>query len=481
MTSTTATPSRPLPAWLKTCLLGALVFIVCWGGAIAWWRASNSEPGAGDLVLMLLALPCTVLLVFKLGKRFVPPRSPAPAAAASGSASAQAAAAPLAPPLAILAAALRSPHGASPEELAAAIAEGKAWPDLDPELVDDDGFPVMSARSSDAVDEAVQEEISDWLLLNGAAELRFSEVQWRALILGTAVARELAAHAMSELLSPEIHPPKLRLIPVLPMGWTLEQQAAAGLWFRHTVSQFGWPAADLVPVELTGASGHQARPATPNQLLGQFLNQFALDSRAGDARLAALIIACESHIDQESVDVWAGSATLFTPTRQQGLVPGEGAAGLLLTSLQDGGLAKGTVFAQLHPMVDACRDASLDEVKRVENRLLADLAERVTRSAGLALSRVAAIAADTDHRANRGLELMGLASSALPQLDGTLDVARVGVPLGACGAVPWIAALALARHHALDSRAPVLFISNDDPLSCCAALVCPPGAASSAC
>jgi hypothetical protein len=105
---------------------------------------------------------------------------------------------------------------------------------------------------------------------------------------------------------------------------------------------------------------------------------------------------------------------------------------------------------------------------------IAELAERVATGAGLALSRVAAIAADTDHRANRGLELMGLASATLPQLDDTLDVARVGVALGACGAVPFVSALALAAHQALSCGAPALFISNDDPIACCAALVCPP-------
>ena len=140
-------------------------------------------------------------------------------------------------------------------------------------------------------------------------------------------------------------------------------------------------------------------------------------------------------------------------------------------------MLEAALFAQLHPMLQARRDAALDEVKRVEPRLMADLSAHVTRAADMELSMVAAIAADTDHRARHGLEMMGLASSTLPQLDGTLDVARAGVPFGACGAVPFIAALALARHHALDANAPALFISNNDPLSCCAALVCPPGVA----
>ncbi|QNA87283.1 hypothetical protein G4G28_00255 [Massilia sp. Dwa41.01b] len=39
----------------------------------------------------------------------------------------------------------------------------------------------MSARSNDAVDEALQEEIGEWLTEQGMAQLRWSEAQWRAL------------------------------------------------------------------------------------------------------------------------------------------------------------------------------------------------------------------------------------------------------------------------------------------------------------
>ncbi|QNA87282.1 hypothetical protein G4G28_00250 [Massilia sp. Dwa41.01b] len=37
-------------------------------------------------------------------------------------------------------------------------------------------------------------------------------------------------------------PPALRLLPLLPSGWTVEQRSAASLWLKHVVVQFGWPA-----------------------------------------------------------------------------------------------------------------------------------------------------------------------------------------------------------------------------------------------
>lgn len=470
MTSTTATPGRSLPGWLKFGLLAAGVFVLCWAGAIAWWRGSHSEPGAADLALALLALPLGLVLAgWGIGK-FAATRPAAAQPAAPTQAAQAASAAPMAPPLAILASALRSPYGASTEELAAAIAEERARPDLDSELVDDDGFPVNSARSLDAVDETLQEEINEWLALNGLTELHFSEVQWRALTLGTAVARELAAQAASELLPIDGPAPTLRLASLLPPAWTAWQRGAAIKWFQHTLAQFGWPAAAIVAADLPPASGEAA---------AALFSRLVQDSHTGNAHSVSLVIACDSQIDQDIVDEWAAKGSLLTPRRQQGRVPGEGAAGLLLTSLHTAQGIDGAMFAQLHPMLEGRRDASLDEVKRVEPKVMAELVQGAVQAAGLDLSQVAVIAADTDGRSNRTQELMGLASSALPQLDGSSDVARLGAALGSCGAVPALCALALAHHHAL-TGAPALFVSNDDPDTCRVALVCPPSAGAAA-
>jgi len=80
-------------------------------------------------------------------------RAPAPAVAlpSTPAAPALAPSTPAPASLAMLATALRMPHGASPEELLAMLARDKAQPDLDAQLIDDDGYPVMAARSDDAV------------------------------------------------------------------------------------------------------------------------------------------------------------------------------------------------------------------------------------------------------------------------------------------------------------------------------------------
>lgn len=380
-----------------------------------------------------------------------PVSQPAPAAPAA------------APPLALLAAALRAPHGASSEELAAALATGKARPDLDPELVDDDGFPITSARCLNADDDSVKEEIADWLVLSGLAELEWGEAQWRALILGTAVVRDLAGEALAQLMPAEGAPPQLRLLPVLPAGWTAEQRQAAGLWFKHAVAQFGWPVDHLKRIEV---------PSEPGAVASALLHsQFAPGSAAASLHQAAIVIACESNIDQETIDTWAANKTLFTPTQPQGLVPGEGAAGLLMTALDYAQSLPEINFTLLDPFNEARLPSSADENRRPDTTLLGSLAQQACKD--LDLANVRMIAADAGQRLRGIRELMAVASAKFPHLDDTTDVACVGVSSGRCGAVPSMTALALAQHQTAANNAPVLYVINEEPHACYAALVRP--------
>jgi hypothetical protein len=45
MTTTTVSPTRPFPGWLKNTLLAAGTVALCWGAAIAYWRSAENAPG----------------------------------------------------------------------------------------------------------------------------------------------------------------------------------------------------------------------------------------------------------------------------------------------------------------------------------------------------------------------------------------------------------------------------------------------------
>ena len=453
--------------WLRKLGLTVLVFGACWGGALWYWRATNRMPSSVDLTSWLLVLPLGLLLAGWLAAKFLGPRAP-PAGVAQES-PAPAAAEPVPPPagapLAILGAALRAPHGSSPEDLAGALADNKARADLDPELLDDAGFPVMTARSGDADDAGVQEAVKAWFALNGYPHLDLHAEQWRALVMGSAVALELAASASADLLPPDGKAPTLQLLPMLPSEWSAEERTAAGQWLRHVIVDAGWPAAQVaLAAELPDAGA-----TDPMSALARLSQHHA----ANPGSLVAIMLACGSHLGHESIGQWEGRGALFTSMRPQGLIPGEGAAGLLLTDLATARAVEGAAIAMLHTVDEARRHSSADDAKKSDAATLGVLAEKVLVRGAAQASEVAMIVADTGHRTSRVLELMGLAGAATPQLDTDTDVVRLGSGSGTCGAVPFMTALALGHHHAILLGAPVLCISNEDPYRRCAAVIRP--------
>jgi len=463
--ASTISPIPKTPAWIVNSLIGGFVFLACWGISIAYWRSTRSAPGTSEFAAFLFAIPLALTCVAWLGVRLILPRI---AASIQEPVPAKPAAAPPAPPismpLAVLASALRSPHGASAEELATAIAGGKARADLDRELIDEDGFPVMTARSDDADDAALQEEIAAWLAHHGMADLQFSDAQWRALILASAVTGDLTLSAIGAFAGIEGALPMLQLVPLLPLDWHADQRQAAAAWLRHMVERSGWaPDSLAIPAEAPANAGGPAPSAVFSRL--------AHDTLQKAQPLAALIVACASHIDQETVDKWAAEGKLFTSARPQGLIPGEGAAGLVLADLAQAHARQLTDFVVLDPVEEAQHGVSADDMKRVDPNVLEELTKRAIKRRNIDFTDVVMIVADTGHRSSRVLELMGYASVTMPQLDEAGDIVCVGVACGSSGTVPFITALALARHYVLERFGPVVCVGNEDAQLRQAALV----------
>lgn len=460
-------------AWLKNLMAALLVFCASWGGAVWYWRANNRMPATEDIVMMMLVLPLVLLLVFWLGRKIYRGISAAPAALAATAASSAAvpsAAADIAAStgtLAIVASSLRAPHGMSAEELRGALAANSARPALDPELYDDYGYPIMSARMADDGVDATREEIAAWMHQQGMRDPQFGDEQWRALNAGGAVAADLASYLSSH---PQLAEhaertdkrtpsplPMLQLQPVWPTEWKPEQRQAAGLWFQHLVVQTGWPQERIAP--------NTDRGAADTEVSGVLARLLAERAAQADNSILALVLACGSHLGSESVDRMSGASALFTSQQQQGQIPGEGAAGLLLADTRQARLLTfgDAALPELQAVGSAQLPVSADHAKRASSELLCELSAKALQNAHCEPSHIALIAADTDHRTSRVMELMGVLSAALPQLDPGADVLSVGAGCGSCGAVTYLTALALARQEAQDRNAAVLCISNLDP------------------
>ncbi len=463
-------------AWLSNTLATGGAVGASWGAAVWHWRATNRMPSDVELAGALVVLPLVLLLAFWGGKKILAAAAASSAAgAAAGDAAAPAQPAPAASPAPVmLAGALRMPHGASAEELAEAILSKKARPDLDPELQDDDGFPVLSGRVADVDELAQQELMVDWLALQ-AQQPHFETEHWRALALGSAVVAELAAHAMLHPLLPayrDAQPaaraaqalPVLQLLPLLPDEWDEGRRQGAANWLLHLVVAQGWPAERAVLAAPAGADR-----AAPFQRIGQLAAQHA----QAQLPYLSIVLACASHISGASVAAWAARGTLFTAANPDGAIPGEGAAGLLLADAAQALLIDADAAIVLHAAAAGRRATSADAAGRTDTTLLAELGETALRSAAPGSAAVGLLAADTDQRSSRVAELMGMANTALPELDPSSQFLSVAASGGSAGAVPAVATLVLARHAAAQPEpAPqVLCVSNLDAFQRSAVLV----------
>ena len=307
--------------WLKRSLLVLGVFAACWIAAVWYWRSTTRMPDTGDLALAMLVMPLTLVSAMWLANKSFSTApvaragqsaaEAAPAAAGqAGPATAAAADAPQAPwkALAVAGAALRMPHGDSPAELAAAIAEGQARLDLDPELTDLQGYPLLAGRVAD-VDLAPLEA---WLAGQPAAGRTPPAHHLRAMALAGDVASRLAARANGAG-----EPAVLRVLPLAPRDWPAESHVLAARWLAHCCANAGWPAERLDC--RTAPEG--AQPSLPAILRGLA----AQDGKAA-APAFAMLVAFESSIDQDVVESLAVNRKLYDARNPNGRMPAEGAA-----------------------------------------------------------------------------------------------------------------------------------------------------------
>lgn len=441
-----------MPVWLKSILVSAIVLTACWSGVIAFWRSTERTPDTWELGLSLLGLPLVVLTSLWLVPKLNTRRSSGKPETLSATTTTSVAPTSL-PTLAILAAALRTPHGSTSAEVSTAISKRKSSADIDPQLHDDDGYPIMSARVREGYDDSLQEAMAAWLTQMAVPDPAFNDEQWRALTLAAAVAGDLSASAASQFGGRKEHP-IMRMQLIVPSGWSAEQRNVTGMLLSNAAALAGWPSTHIkvMPDEVTVISA---------------INNIIQCCDAEPAA-AAMVIAFASNIGAETVARWASEGSLFTASNPQGAIPGEGAVGLLVTApALASSLA--TSFALINPADERERERGNFGAPTV----IAELAAGALKRAETDVSKVALIVADTGHHANRAAELMIYANKAMPELDATEDILHTGFACGACGQVAFMTALALACHHALERSAPALAIGNEDPSRRLAAVISP--------
>ena len=464
---------------LRRFAAAALVFVLVGAVMVAYWRRTGASPAAGDLGLYLLALPLGLIGGYWLLRWGIDGRKAKTSAATAAATGADVADDGPQPDrvLHLLAHAVLIPAGASAAEAVAALVEPKR-PALHPQFKDDGGMPVFAAAvdgvDPDAIAEALREFLAAGSQPHADIDAVFAEEHLRALALLEPVADELlqvALAADADEMDPyarvaEVAPASvLRVRLLLPVAWPVAARQTAADWLLAKATTIGYRvghvSVDVIAVEAASDVW---------RLLDQLGQARARESESGRDSDRHLLLGAHSLLAEAAIEQLSQQRPLLGSGRPEGMVPGEGAAGILISA----SVAAVDGVASVNPDVDLDvplplrlhRVSSAPALAGVPSRRVsqhaADLLARSLVTAAQPAHAVAALLSDGDHRPSRAVELAGAMAIALPDLDPIVHGLHLGIACGDLGAVAPLALIAAAAAQAEQSAAPVLAISVAD-------------------
>jgi len=460
----------------RVVLVVAAVFVAVWLCVILYWRASGATPGGTQMLLLLGVLPVALLGGIWLVRRARASRAePAPAeepkevAAASGDEATYEAT----PPLHCLAGALRLPCGDDASEVLAVLPTPPR-PGLHPKFRDRDGLPVFAAHVERLDTEGFADTVAGSAELG--SQLDRDEERVRALALLEPVATGLFDE--TALLLPPLPVAEERVIAglrrtegqdvriavrvhaLLPMSWETPLRQAVADWLLELALASGIDRRRIA-VEVAPADG----AVTAWSLLD------AIAGGTADGEAWHLVLACDSLVGERSVQQLIATGRLMDSRRSEGIVPGEGAAGVLLRPSGAPSVADAGQAVALHRPSRATLAAGVQA--RAAAKATGELMSLALRRADVEADTVALVLSDADQRPSRAVEASAAAAAACTELDIATQCGALGVPCGETGHVAPIALLALGVAQVRASMQAVLLLSLGAGLERMAAVVAP--------
>ncbi len=469
--------------FLKWPLIGVAVFALVWTVTLLVWRDTGHDPSTQDIVLYLMVLPVLLLVGYVLMQGILrgiltggAAAAAAPAAGAGDEEATEAAPPPkLDAVFAIRTGALHSCHGRAAADLVQACLDGER-PALDAVLRDDAGFPVLAARTPDldaarwraelkAVFAPNDQEAATWVAQAPDTTLRAMQAFDSVL---TSLRRELdtaLAPCDDEQAAPAT-PPSIRVSVLADAQWAESDLAWLGRYadaVLNTDSTSLPPPAEVVRL-------------APGDSVAAWIE------RAGRAEQGVpdfwLVMACGSAVGAETVDRWARSKVLYGPDRADGLVPGEMAAGMLLSRLP----APDQNADVSWPCLGGARNVRRESLTEERGKLSADAVTAATDAVladfHVTPADVGFVITDADHRTSRAGEAGMFLTAHLPDLAIDRQAVMLGQACGYLGVAGEVAGLVVAAHLSQEDKRAVLLLGLSDPWWRSAALILPaPGQA----
>lgn len=446
---------------LRALLVMAMVLAVVWVCVVFWWQVTEVEPTGRQMVVWLGVLPLTLLAVWWLARTLLRRRrrraeAPVPAAAsviAGGVEPQEEEGAPYR--LDIFAEALYLPVAGDSAAALDAMVEGQS-PGLHPGLRDHAGLPVFAAwvdaldadpRQSPLAGEATlsDEQARAMALLEPVADALFSDLVARLPRPGVVEDRIVAGLRRIEDAGPLS---RVRIRLLVSQAWPPALRQAVGDWLLDKAGVDGLSSAAMTDVEVVAVAApiHTWRTLT------------AMGGAAGGAGDWHVVLACDSLVGERSVAALQAAGLLFGNRRPEGVIPGEGAAGLLLrlASATPAAPDAGSPLASIHTLAHSTVGPGAQG--RAVARGSADLMLRAVALGLAEAGEVCAVISDADHRPSRALESASATVLAFPDMEPAGQHLVLGAACGHLGHIAPLALLAVAAAKVQRDSAPVVVL-----------------------
>ncbi len=463
---------------LKNLLLFAVFLLVVWLAVIFYWQMTHRLPDGTDVFLYFVLLPVGMLLGYGVLKKSIDgakhlirlSRGMAAGAAVTmtNAASAQTDnndAQERLLTLELLATALNLPQTDSPSALLDLLVEPQFEVKPSAVLKTSAGNPVLCTEVQGVSIEALREELSPLAALQSPSH-ELSDSCLRSATLIEPVLKSLLKMAQQQLPDPTIDhtTPRLRIHVLLPQAWPESQREWMGRWLQKMVLGTAWPESNLAI---------SVQPCAAKLECISILDQWNVSLNREQLNDLCLLVAVDSAIDTTIVQDWEQRSLLFSTTHPKAIVPGEGAAGVLVKRGEmQPDATEGEPRIALHRGATGRRAESADAGTKPSGHLLQELAQQALRSAKVEISTLSGIIADTDHRSYRFAEVVH-ASNTLAQIKKEDDLIAwsPGQSMGYAGAATTLAALSACKEHAAKEKKAVLWCLAQDGLERAAVLV----------
>jgi hypothetical protein len=436
-----------------------LATAVVWALVLGWWQANDYQPGKLDLLLYLGAIPLALIGGFLLLKGFIehlkappaPVEKPVSPAIADddplASSKAKVSAAERSFSAALIEAWVSTPVGKDAPALIEACREGKR-PGLSDEFNDQNGFPVFLAELPDLdTDELAEALPATSPELAGLAEQTHT---LRTLALVESIMNSGMEQIPRQLESLD-KTAKLRVVWLTPAHWESNTKLALREWLKTTCLRGIDP--DRLEISM---------PASTSDIetLGKLDEIILTINREQLSNDLFLLVGGHSNIDEAVIESWEAGRRLFTAENQQGDIPGEGAAALLLGSELVLKALDQEQSVRVSRLSQAQRDKPINSPGRIKGTLIEQLLHGLLTVSHIEAASVKTIISDADHHSNPLVELLEGLGETFDHLDPAKDQFGIAAVTGTLSPVGSLLAVACAREQCSSNESNVIVVSN---------------------